>query len=125
MSNAADRIIVALDGMAPERALGFAAAVPELRWVKVGLELFVAVALLVQLVERLLDARDAIHVLETGDRDRRTGRDRGGNAHGNLLLRRQPGRRARRLCVEQDSKQGACHDRAKNMPKRQCSTLGR
>jgi orotidine-5'-phosphate decarboxylase len=38
----ADRIIVALDGMAPERALGFVAAVPELRWVKVGLELFVA-----------------------------------------------------------------------------------
>ena len=38
----ADRIIVALDGMAPERALAFVAAVPELRWVKVGLELFVA-----------------------------------------------------------------------------------
>ena len=28
--------------MSPEQALGFAAAVPELRWVKVGLELFVA-----------------------------------------------------------------------------------
>ena len=42
MSNAADRIIVALDGMAPEQALAFARAVPELRWVKVGLELFVA-----------------------------------------------------------------------------------
>ena len=28
--------------MAPEQALGFVAAVPELRWVKVGLELFVA-----------------------------------------------------------------------------------
>ena len=28
--------------MAPEQALGLAAAVPELRWVKVGLELFVA-----------------------------------------------------------------------------------
>ena len=40
--SAADRIIVALDGMAPEQALGLAAAVPELRWVKVGLELFVA-----------------------------------------------------------------------------------
>lgn len=40
--SAADRIIVALDGMAPDQALGFAAAVPELRWVKVGLELFVA-----------------------------------------------------------------------------------
>ena len=40
--SAADRIIVALDGMEPEKALGFTAAVPELRWVKVGLELFVA-----------------------------------------------------------------------------------
>ena len=39
---AADRIIVALDGMDPERALAFAAAVPDLRWVKVGLELFTA-----------------------------------------------------------------------------------
>jgi orotidine-5'-phosphate decarboxylase len=38
----AERIIVALDGMAPEQALAFAAAVPQLRWVKVGLELFVA-----------------------------------------------------------------------------------
>ena len=38
----ADRIIVALDGMAPEQALALARAVPELRWVKVGLELFVA-----------------------------------------------------------------------------------
>ncbi len=38
----ADRIIVALDGMAPTQALDFARAVPELRWVKVGLELFVA-----------------------------------------------------------------------------------
>ena len=37
-----DQIIVALDGMAPEQAMAFAAAVPELRWVKVGLELFVA-----------------------------------------------------------------------------------
>ena len=41
-TSAADRIIVALDGMAPEQALAFARAVPELRWVKVGLELFVA-----------------------------------------------------------------------------------
>jgi orotidine-5'-phosphate decarboxylase len=41
-SDPADRIIVALDGMAPEPALAFAAAMPELRWVKVGLELFVA-----------------------------------------------------------------------------------
>ena len=38
----AQRIIVALDGMAPEQAVAFAQAVPELRWVKVGLELFVA-----------------------------------------------------------------------------------
>ena len=38
----ADRIIVALDGMAPDQALAFADAIPELRWVKVGLELFVA-----------------------------------------------------------------------------------
>ncbi|MCP9829904.1 orotidine-5'-phosphate decarboxylase [Synechococcus sp. HJ21-Hayes] len=38
----ADRIIVALDGMVPAQALAFAAAVPQLRWVKVGLELFVA-----------------------------------------------------------------------------------
>ena len=40
--SAADRIIVALDGMAPDQALAFAAAVPDLGWVKVGLELFVA-----------------------------------------------------------------------------------
>ena len=37
----ADRIIVALDGMAPDQALAFAAQVEGLRWVKVGLELFV------------------------------------------------------------------------------------
>ena len=37
----ADRIIVALDGMDPEQALAFAAQVEGLRWVKVGLELFV------------------------------------------------------------------------------------
>ncbi len=53
MSNAADRIIVALDGMAPEQALAFARAVPELRWVKVGLELFVAAGPLV--VQQLRD----------------------------------------------------------------------
>ncbi|MEY4297075.1 MAG: orotidine-5-phosphate decarboxylase [Cyanobacteriota bacterium] len=41
-SSTADQIIVALDGMVPEQALAFAAAVPQLRWVKVGLELFVA-----------------------------------------------------------------------------------
>jgi orotidine-5'-phosphate decarboxylase len=37
----ADRIIVALDGMAPDQALAFADEVEGLRWVKVGLELFV------------------------------------------------------------------------------------
>ena len=40
-SDPVDRIIVALDGMAPEQALAFAARVEGLRWVKVGLELFV------------------------------------------------------------------------------------
>ncbi|MEB3234185.1 MAG: orotidine-5'-phosphate decarboxylase [Cyanobacteriota bacterium] len=38
----ADRLIVALDGMDAARALAFAAALPSLRWVKVGLELFSA-----------------------------------------------------------------------------------
>ncbi|WP_010315460.1 orotidine-5'-phosphate decarboxylase [Synechococcus sp. CB0205] len=38
---AADRIIVALDGMAPDQALAFSRGVEGLRWVKVGLELFV------------------------------------------------------------------------------------
>ena len=42
MLEPSDRIIVALDGMAPEQAMAFALSVPELRWVKVGLELFVA-----------------------------------------------------------------------------------
>ena len=37
----ANRIIVALDGMAPEQALALSAQVSGLRWVKVGLELFV------------------------------------------------------------------------------------
>ena len=37
----ADRIIVALDGMDPEQALAFGGQVSGLRWVKVGLELFV------------------------------------------------------------------------------------
>jgi orotidine-5'-phosphate decarboxylase len=36
----ADRIIVALDGMEAEQALAFASGLSELRWVKVGLELF-------------------------------------------------------------------------------------
>lgn len=38
----ADRIIVALDGMDPERAMAFTTALPGLAWVKVGLELFLA-----------------------------------------------------------------------------------
>ena len=36
----ADRIIVALDGMDGPQAVAFTGAIPELRWVKVGLELF-------------------------------------------------------------------------------------
>ena len=40
-ANPADRIIVALDGMALEQALAFAGQVDGLCWVKVGLELFV------------------------------------------------------------------------------------
>ena len=40
-AESAERIIVALDGMAPEQAMEFAAGVEGLRWVKVGLELFV------------------------------------------------------------------------------------
>ncbi len=36
----AERLIVALDGLEPDRALALAAAIPGLRWVKVGLELF-------------------------------------------------------------------------------------
>ena len=42
MNNAAERIIVALDGMDADQALAFAAGLNELRWVKVGLELFTA-----------------------------------------------------------------------------------
>jgi orotidine-5'-phosphate decarboxylase len=38
----AEQIIVALDGLDPPAALQFSEALPELRWVKVGLELFVA-----------------------------------------------------------------------------------
>ena len=37
----AERIIVALDGMNPEQAMAFCAQVQGMRWVKVGLELFV------------------------------------------------------------------------------------
>ena len=40
-AEAAERIIVALDGMAPDQALALSAQVEGLRWVKVGLELFV------------------------------------------------------------------------------------
>ena len=42
MLEPSNQIIVALDGMAPEQAMAFTQSVPELRWVKVGLELFVA-----------------------------------------------------------------------------------
>ena len=52
-SDPADRLIVALDGMDAERALALAAAVPQLRWVKVGLELFVAAG--PPVVQRLRD----------------------------------------------------------------------
>lgn len=38
----AERIIVALDGMGPDSALRFSTSIPNLIWVKVGLELFVA-----------------------------------------------------------------------------------
>jgi orotidine-5'-phosphate decarboxylase len=41
VSEPADRIILALDGMDPDQALAFSAQVEGLRWVKVGLELFV------------------------------------------------------------------------------------
>ena len=41
LADPADRIIVALDGMAPEQALAFTDQLQGLRWVKVGLELFV------------------------------------------------------------------------------------
>ncbi len=39
-SDPADQLIVALDGMSPEEALLFISRIPDLRWVKVGLELF-------------------------------------------------------------------------------------
>ena len=38
----AERIIVALDGLDSVSALALAAAIPDLLWVKVGLELFTA-----------------------------------------------------------------------------------
>ncbi len=41
-SNSANHIIVALDGMAPRQAIEFTAALPGLRRVKVGLELFMS-----------------------------------------------------------------------------------
>ncbi len=41
-NNPAEKIIVALDGMRPEEAIAFASNLTGLRWVKVGLELFVA-----------------------------------------------------------------------------------
>ena len=49
----ADRIIVALDGMDAEGALALAASLPQLRWVKVGLELFTAAG--PEVVARLRD----------------------------------------------------------------------
>ncbi|MEA5415139.1 orotidine-5'-phosphate decarboxylase [Synechococcus sp. BA-132 BA5] len=50
----ADRIILALDRGTAEEALALAAAVPELRWVKVGLELFTGAgpAVVLQLRQR-------------------------------------------------------------------------
>lgn len=42
MLKPSDQIIVALDGMTPEQAVALVRSLPELRWVKVGLELFVA-----------------------------------------------------------------------------------
>jgi orotidine-5'-phosphate decarboxylase len=53
MSEAADRIIVALDGMNADQALAFAGQIPDLRWVKVGLELFTAAG--PQVVDQLRD----------------------------------------------------------------------
>ena len=47
----ADRIIVALDGMVADQALALVAQIPDLRWVKVGLELFTAAG--PQVVSRL------------------------------------------------------------------------
>lgn len=41
-SDPAEQIIVALDGMGPDQALALVASLPQLRWVKVGLELFTA-----------------------------------------------------------------------------------
>ena len=41
-SDPADRLIVALDGMTADQALSLVSALPSLRWVKVGLELFTA-----------------------------------------------------------------------------------
>jgi len=52
-SEPAGRIIVALDGMGPEQALAFAARLPQLRWVKVGLELYTAAG--PRVVEQLRD----------------------------------------------------------------------
>ena len=40
--NPADHLILALDGLDPSQALALAESLPGLRWVKVGLELFVA-----------------------------------------------------------------------------------
>ncbi|NDD21982.1 MAG: orotidine-5'-phosphate decarboxylase, partial [Synechococcaceae bacterium WBA_3_309] len=42
LMKASNQLVVALDGMAPQQALAFVRSIPDLRWVKVGLELFVA-----------------------------------------------------------------------------------
>ncbi|MEB3276657.1 MAG: orotidine-5'-phosphate decarboxylase [Cyanobacteriota bacterium] len=52
-SEPAGRIIVALDGLGPEQALAFAARLPQLLWVKVGLELYTAAG--PRVVEQLRD----------------------------------------------------------------------
>ncbi|MEB3235976.1 MAG: orotidine-5'-phosphate decarboxylase [Cyanobacteriota bacterium] len=57
LAEPADRIIVALDGMDADQALAFVRAVPALRWVKVGLELFTAAGPDVVSQLRALDRR--------------------------------------------------------------------
>jgi hypothetical protein len=58
------------------------------------------VALLLQVIQRLLDPRHAVDVLEARDRDRRTGGDGGRHAHRNL-----PGERRRNLLGNNTSTQ--------------------
>ena len=61
----AERIIVALDGMAPDQALAFTAQLQGLRWVKVGLELFVVLTAIRSTASRLSDTRHSFS--EIGD----------------------------------------------------------